>query len=120
MRARANADIEGQGVAADQAARRVDQHVVTDCIALRVEALQNPQRAFVRVPRHSALPLKAVVEPKLGLPSHRGPVLRSGVLAAAVGPAGGVPLDGAEQLIQQHGHGPNHQETGKRQAHLHC
>ena len=59
-----------QHVPADQAARRVHDHVVADRVALGVEALEDAQRAVVVVAQNGALGVEAVVEIQLGVPGH--------------------------------------------------
>ena len=80
MRAAAGVDLDVEPVAADQAARRMSQHVVANRIAFGVETLQNAQRALMPKARDAALGLKAVVELKSGVPRHgaKGPTVPRG------------------------------------------
>jgi hypothetical protein len=66
----AHLDRDVERVTADQSARRMHQHVVTNRLALRVQALQDAQWAFVGKGRDAAAVLQPVVEREFGLPSH--------------------------------------------------
>jgi hypothetical protein len=55
MRTLANCDLNIQSVTPNQAAWRMHQHVVTNMIAFRVEALQNSQGALVQISGNGAL-----------------------------------------------------------------
>ena len=59
-----------QRIAADDAARRMHQHVVADRITLGVQALQDAQRALVEMTRHGARRSGGVVECELRVPGH--------------------------------------------------
>jgi hypothetical protein len=48
----------------------MDQDVVTNLIALGIEALQDAKRAIVQVACHTMTILKAVIDAEFGFPAH--------------------------------------------------
>ena len=62
--------VQCQHVAADDAARRVHQHVVADGRAFGIQPLQHAQRAFMAVERAGAVAIVGVVQVQLGVPGH--------------------------------------------------
>ena len=59
-----------QFVTAHQTAGRMDQDVVTNLIALGIEALQDAQRPIVQVACHTMTIFKAVIDAEFGFPAH--------------------------------------------------
>ena len=59
-----------QFVTTHQTAGRMNQYVVTNLIALGIEALQNAKRAIVQVSCHTMTIFKAVIDAAFGFPSH--------------------------------------------------
>ena len=87
MGVRIERGIELQHVAADDAARRVHQHVVAHAGALRVQALQHAQGAGVTVVRDRALAVARVVQRELRVPAHQASFTTLGIGSTSKAPA---------------------------------
>ena len=71
MRAGAHVDLELEPIAADETARRMDDDLVADRRAFRVEIGQHPQRTPVAAVRDRPAIAQGVDELQPGVPTHR-------------------------------------------------
>ena len=83
MRLRRERDVELERVAADDAARRVHEHVVADTRVFGVQALPHAQRAAVAVVHDGLRALDTVAELESAVPAHAAQCAASAATGAA-------------------------------------
>jgi hypothetical protein len=81
VRAFADTHVDGDGVAAHQAAGRMHQHVVADAVPFGVERLQDAQRAIVFEAGHAAAGFEREIQAQSRVPGHSSYPETSALLA---------------------------------------